>query len=214
MMLIPQVEKSKEKGQTIITEEHENVNIPPSSSFLNISKPIETLKKEIKLQKESRIIETLHVIDPYAVKSIFPTEKILASSVYKNDLDNNNRKFTKEEIAAIKIQSIIRGVIGRKLYLSELFKQFEREEQNRLYLTKYQVEEGELLIRENNAKKNLHDAKLINRNRRAVMEYNVRLIQKCCRKWLKRISRNRYKKKEEVEANTNDIDILIMHNTS
>ena len=212
MMLIPQVEKSKEKGQTIITEEHENVNIPPSSSFLNISKPIETLKKEIKLQKESRIIETLHVIDPYAVKSIFPTEKILASSVYKNDLDNNNRKFTKEEIAAIKIQSIIRGVIGRKLYLSELFKQFEREEQNRLYLTKYQVEEGELLIRENNAKKNLHDAKLINRNRRAVTEYNVRLIQKCCRKWLKRISRNRNKKKEEVEANTNDIDILI--NTS
>ena len=93
---------------------------------------------------------------------------------------------------------------------SELFKQFEREEQNRLYLTKYQVEEGELLIRENNAKKNLHDAKLINRNRRAVTEYNVRLIQKCCRKWLKRIrSRNRNKKKEEVEANTNDIDILI-----
>ena len=208
MMLIPQVEKSKEKGQTIITEEHENVNIPPSSSFLNISKPIETLKKEIKLQKESRIIETLHVIDPYAVKSIFPTEKILASSVYKNDLDKNNKKYTKEEIAAIKIQSITRGVIGRKMYLSELFKQFEREEQNRLYLTKYQVEEGELLIRENNAKKNLHDAKLINRNRRAVTEYNVRLIQKCCRKWLKKITRNR-EKKEEAEANTNDIDIFI-----
>ena len=73
---------------------------------------------QIKLQKESRIIETLHVIDPYAVKSIFPTEKILASSVYKNDLDNNNRKFTKEEIAAIKIQSLN---ILTKLYLSLFF---------------------------------------------------------------------------------------------
>ena len=64
-------------------------------------------KKKVELLKQ-------YVIDPYAVEKYFPTEKMLTSSVYKNDLDNNNRKFTKK-IAAIKIQSIIRGVIGRKL---------------------------------------------------------------------------------------------------
>ena len=97
----------------------------------------------------------------------------------------------------------------------------------RKYLTKYQVEEGELLIRERNAKKNLHDAKLINRNRRAITEYNIRLIQRCCKKWLKRkrmnhhatmsllnnnvnvknVNNNRNNDKVNVVVNTNDVQI-------
>eukprot|EP00943_MAST-04B_sp_MAST-4B-sp1_P006170 g6170.t1 len=152
---------------------------------IDISKPINVLKDEIKTQKEARVKQALKDIDPYAVQCIFPNDKTILSSKLNNDTEMS------ENVAAIKIQSSFRGMKGRALYLEKLFQKFELEEQNRKYLTKYQVEEGELLIRERNAKQKIHDAKLINRNRRAVTEYNAILIQRCFKKWLKRKRMNR-----------------------
>ena len=73
-----------------------------------------------------------------------------------------------------------------------------------MYIQKYQVEEGELLIREQNARLQLQDAKLIVRNRRATTEYNARLIQKCYRKWRKKIGSHEIRRSAVVTADMVD----------
>ena len=153
---------------------------------------------KIKETRDKRLIQTLQDIDLYAVEKIFSREQVKAALAK----DHAVTKCTEEDQAATRVQSLYRGFKGRKVYLEKLFQKFQLEEENRMYIQKYQVEEGELLIREQNARLQLQDAKLIVKNRRATTEYNARLIQKYYRKWRRKTGRQEIRSSAVVTADT------------
>ena len=197
MMMLHQAKEAPQSSSEGTSEAEDGRG---SQSSLSISKPIEELKMKIKETRDKRLIQTLQGIDLYAAEKMFSPEEIKAALA----TDEDATKCTEEEQAAIRVQSLYRGFKGRKVYLEKLFQKFQLEEENRMYIQKYQVEEGELLIREQNARLQLQDAKLIVRNRRATTEYNARLIQKCYRKWRKKIGSHEIRRSAVVTADMVD----------
>ena len=195
MMMLHQAKEAPQSSSEGASEAEDGRG---SQSSLSISKPIEELKMKIKETRDKRLIQTLQDIDLYAVEKIFSREQVKAALAK----DHVVTKCTEEDQAATRVQSLYRGFKGRKVYLEKLFQKFQLEEENRMYIQKYQVEEGELLIREQNARLQLQDAKLIVKNRRATTEYNARLIQKYYRKWRRKTGRQEIRSSAVVTADT------------
>ncbi|XP_022093890.1 uncharacterized protein LOC110981038 isoform X3 [Acanthaster planci] len=93
---------------------------------------------------------------------------------------------SRQDKAAICIQSHYRGYLARKKYVELLFEQFNKEDERRAARTRRQVEEGELLIENHKLEVEFEENHCIRRNRLQRYTAHVITIQRAWRQFKRR----------------------------
>lgn len=87
----------------------------------------------------------------------------------------------KKELAAVKIQKVFRGYLGRKKYINVLYETVLSEEKNFQKQQKQQVEEGEIIIENYRIEQELKDDNVVSRNKSRLLNANAMIIQRAWR---------------------------------
>lgn len=108
--------------------------------------------------------------------------------------DEKTEKLSLQDHAAIKIQKVFRGYIGRKLYNQTLYNAVLNDEESFYKYRDLQVKEGEILIANYKMKHELEDTDDLDRNRFRLMNNNAIVLQRFWRKKHK----YKYKQKDHI----------------